>query len=51
LWAWLGIFLALVANGLVLRWLGGFGAAGAAIERWGNHSARSWARRHGISSL
>jgi len=48
-WAWIAIAAALVGNGLVLRWLGGFAGAGSAIERWGNHSARRWARRHGIS--
>src|SRR5262249_44052620 len=47
-WAWIAIVAALVAYGLLLRWLGGFEGAGSAIERWGNHCARRWASKHGI---
>jgi hypothetical protein len=50
-WTWIAIVCVWLLNGLVLRWLGGFAGAGRAIERWGNHSARLWMRRHGISSL
>jgi hypothetical protein len=50
-WAWIWIALALLVNGLVFRWLGGFGAAGEAMERWGGHSARRWARRRGMKGF
>jgi hypothetical protein len=50
-WAWIWIALALLVNGLIFRWLGGFVGAGQAMERWGNHSAKRWARRHGIKGF
>jgi hypothetical protein len=46
-WAWIWIVLAVLLNGLIFRWLGGFASAGEAVARWGGHSARGWARRHG----
>jgi hypothetical protein len=50
-WAWIWIALALLVNGLIFRWLGGFAGAGQAMERWGDHSARRWARRRGMKSF
>jgi hypothetical protein len=50
-WAWVWIAVALVLNGFIFRWLGGFGSAGKAIERWGGHSARRWARRRGMKGF
>jgi hypothetical protein len=50
-WAWIWIAVALVVNGLLFRWLGGFGAAGKAIGRWGDHSARRWGRRRGVKGF
>ena len=47
--AW--IALAMLVNGLVFRWLGGFGSAGRAVSRWGDHAGRRWIRRHGLHSL
>jgi hypothetical protein len=47
--AW--IALAVLVNGLVFRWLGGFGSAGRAVSRWGDHAGRRWIRRHGLHSL
>jgi hypothetical protein len=49
--AWIWLALALVVNGVILRWLGGFGAAGKAMERWGDHSARRWAQRRGLKGF
>jgi hypothetical protein len=49
--AWIWIAIALLVNGLIFRWLGGFVGAGQAIERWGNQSARSWARRRGLKGF
>jgi uncharacterized protein HemY len=42
---------AFLVNGLILRWLGGFGSAGQAMERWGDRSARRWARKHGLKGF
>jgi hypothetical protein len=47
--AW--IVLAMLVNGLVFRWLGGFGSAGRAVSRWGDLAGRRWVRRHGLHSL
>jgi hypothetical protein len=47
-WALIWIVAAGLVNGLVFRWLGGFGSAGRAVERWGDSSARRWARRRGL---
>ena len=51
LWACIWIAVALLVNGLIFRWLGGFGTAGEAMERWGEHSARRWARRRGMKGF
>ena len=51
MWAWTWIALALVVNGFILRWLGGFVSAGEAMKRWGDHSARRWARRQGLKGF
>ena len=50
-WVWISIALAMVVNGLIFRWLGGFIGAGRAMERWGDHSARRWARRRGMKGV
>jgi hypothetical protein len=50
-WVWIWIVLAVTVNGLIFRWLGGFGSAGTAMERWGNHAARRWARRRGLKGF
>jgi hypothetical protein len=42
------IAVACSVNGLVFRWLGGFGSASRAIERWGAARGRRWARRRGL---
>jgi hypothetical protein len=44
---WIGA--AMLVNGLVFRWLGGFGSAGLALQRWGDTRARRWARRRGLA--
>ena len=51
LWAWIWIVFALLANGLIFRWLGGFVGAGQAVERWGERSAKRWARRRGMKGF
>jgi hypothetical protein len=50
-WVWVWIAVASLVNGLIFRWLGGFGGAGEAMERWGDHSARRWARRRGMKGF
>jgi threonine/homoserine/homoserine lactone efflux protein len=50
-WTWIWIVLAVTVNGLIFRWLGGFASAGTAMERWGNHTARRWARRRGLKGF
>jgi hypothetical protein len=50
-WALIWIVAALLVNGLVFRWLGGFGSAGRAMERWGERRARRWARRRGLKGV
>jgi hypothetical protein len=47
----LWIALAMLVNGLVFRWLGGFTSAGRAVSRWGDREGRRWIRRHGLHSL
>jgi hypothetical protein len=47
-WTLVWIVLAMTVNGVVFRWLGGFGSAGQAIEGWGSRRARKWARRRGL---
>jgi hypothetical protein len=42
------IVVAMLVNGIVFRWLGGFESAGNAIGRWGGARARHWARRRGL---
>jgi hypothetical protein len=51
LWAWIWIVFALLVNGLIFRWLGGFVGAGQAVERWGEGSAKRWARRRGMKGF
>jgi hypothetical protein len=51
LWAWIWIAIASLVNGLIFRWLGGFVGAGRALERWGEHNARRWARRRGLKGF
>ena len=51
LWAWIWIVFALLVNGLIFRWLGGFVGAGQAVERWGERSAKRWARRRGMKGF
>jgi hypothetical protein len=44
MWSWIWIVaLYLLAIG-GFRWLGGIGAAGEAIERWGRATAERWRR-------
>jgi hypothetical protein len=50
-WAWISIALALLVNGLIFRWLGGFVGAGQAMERWGDQSARRWAGRRSMKGF
>jgi hypothetical protein len=48
---WVSIVGAMVVNGLVLRWLGGFDAAEKALSHWGEHEGRKWIDRRGLHSL
>jgi hypothetical protein len=49
--AFVWIALAMLVNGFVFRWLGGFGSAGRAVSRWGDSAGRRWVRRRGLHSL
>jgi hypothetical protein len=49
--AWVAIGGAMVVNGLILRWLGGFDAAEKALSRWGEHESRKWVDRHGMHAF
>jgi hypothetical protein len=49
--AWAALAGAMVLNGLILRWLGGFAAAEKALSQWGAHESRKWVERRGLHSL
>jgi hypothetical protein len=49
--AWVAIGAAMLVNGLILRWLGGFASAEKALSSWGEHEGRKWIERRGLHSL